>query len=45
MLNWRFDGLLFASCVTFFVVAVIPVQAKERYADQPGERPDSALPG
>jgi len=38
-------GLLPASCVTFFVVAVIPIQEKERYADQPGERPDSALPG
>ena len=43
MLNLMFEGLMFASFVTFVVVAVTLAQAKERYADQPGERPGSTL--
>ncbi len=40
---FMFEGLMFASFVTFIVVAVTLAQAKERYADQPGERPGSTL--
>ena len=43
MLNLLFEGMMFASFVTFVVVAVTLVQARERHADQPGNRPRSAL--
>ena len=43
MLNLMLFGLLFASCITLFVVVVTLLQAKARYAGQPGERPRSAL--
>lgn len=43
MLSLMFEGLMFASFVTFVVVAVTLVQARERHAGGPGDRPRSAV--